>query len=123
MGLAEDLLQKKITLLGTIRKNKRELPKEFTCGKNRGKYSSLFGYQKNMTLVSYVPKKNKCVILLSTMHNDGAIDPDTGDTKKPEIITFYNFTKGAVNVVDEISALHTTVSKNNRWPMLFFSVF
>ena len=68
-------------------------------------------------------RKNKCVILLSTMHNDGAIDPDTGDTKKPEIITFYNFTKGAVDVVDELSALYTIARISNMWPMAMFSVF
>ena len=34
------------------------------------------------------------------MHNDDKIDPATGDDKKPEIITFYNSTKGGVDVVD-----------------------
>nr|XP_042895319.1 piggyBac transposable element-derived protein 4-like [Parasteatoda tepidariorum] len=56
-ALAKDLLQKKITFVGTVRKNKRE-PLPIISGKKREVYSSLFGFQRNATLVSYVPKKN-----------------------------------------------------------------
>ncbi|KFM59493.1 PiggyBac transposable element-derived protein 4, partial [Stegodyphus mimosarum] len=122
-NLAKDLLKKKITIVGTIRKNKRELPAEFVSGKNREVFSSIFGFQKDTTLVSYVPKKNKCVNLLSTMHHDNAIDNETGECKKPEIVTFYNLTKGAVDVVDEMSASYSTSRISKRWPMaVFFSV-
>ena len=34
------------------------------------------------------------------MHHDDKIDQDSEDNKKPEIITFYNSTKGGVDVVD-----------------------
>ncbi|XP_035212060.1 uncharacterized protein LOC118186137 [Stegodyphus dumicola] len=95
--LSQDLLKKKITIVGTMRKNKREIPPEFLA-KKREVYSSIFGFQKEATLVSYVPKKNKSVILLSTMHSGDQIDESTGESKKPEIITFYNMTKGAVDV-------------------------
>ncbi|KAG8233265.1 hypothetical protein J437_LFUL009975 [Ladona fulva] len=61
--------RKKITLLGTIRKNKREIPSEFQPNKSRKINSSLFGFQKNATLVSYVPWVNKAIILLSSMHD------------------------------------------------------
>lgn len=39
----------KLTCVGTIRKNKRELPKEFTETKQRPITSSIFGYKENMT--------------------------------------------------------------------------
>ncbi|XP_035226117.1 uncharacterized protein LOC118198532 [Stegodyphus dumicola] len=55
--LAKYLLHKNITLVGTIRKNKRELLKEFVNSKNHKVHSSLFAFQKDMTLVSYVSKK------------------------------------------------------------------
>jgi len=42
---------------------------------------------------SYVSRKNKNVILVSSMHNQSDIDTDSGDQNKPEIITFYNSTK------------------------------
>ena len=43
-----------------------------------------------ITLVSYVPKKAKFVLLLSTMHN---IEETNSTSGKPEIIEYYNKTK------------------------------
>ncbi|XP_071042565.1 piggyBac transposable element-derived protein 4-like [Parasteatoda tepidariorum] len=119
--LAKDLLNEKITLVGTLRKDKREIPEEFTVAKGREVNSSVFGFQKDITAVSYIPKKGKCVVLLSSMHNDDAIDTETGNKKKkPEIISFYNLTKGAVDVVDEIEANYSAARITNRWPMVIF---
>lgn len=103
-----------------MRKNKKEIPPEFVTVKKRAVYSSLFGFQKDTTIVSYVPKKSKNVILLSTMHNDDEIDESTGEARKPEIITFYNTTKGAVDVVDEMGAAYSTARISKRWPMVIF---
>ncbi|RWR98443.1 piggyBac transposable element-derived protein 4-like protein, partial [Dinothrombium tinctorium] len=54
------------TMLGTIRKNKRDIPLELISTKNREVFSSLFAYCDNMTLVSYMAKKNLPVFLLTT---------------------------------------------------------
>lgn len=118
--LSQELLKKKITVVGTLRKNKKEIPPILLDSKKREVCSSLFAFQKDTTLVSYVPQKNKNVLLLSTMHNDNAIDSSTGESKKPEIITFYNMTKGAVDVVDEMAASYSTSRKTKRWPMVIF---
>lgn len=57
------------------------------------------------------------------MHNDDAIDQESGEAKKPEIVSFYNLTKGAVDVVDEMSATYSTARICKRWPMVvFFSI-
>jgi len=118
--LSQELLKKKITIVGTLRKNKKEIPPIFLNSKKREVYSSIFAFQKETTIVSYTPRKNRNVLLLSTMHNDDAIDPSTGESRKPEIITFYSLTKGAVDVVDEMSATYSTARKCNRWPMVIF---
>ena len=55
--LAKYLLQKNITLVGTISKNKREIPKEFLNNKNHKMHTSLFAFQKDITLMSYVSKR------------------------------------------------------------------
>lgn len=54
--------------------------------------SCLFGFQDKFTLVSYVPKKKKekAVLAISTMHNNGTIDLATRNETKPVIITAYN---------------------------------
>ncbi|KAJ8931329.1 hypothetical protein NQ314_015767 [Rhamnusium bicolor] len=91
----------KLTYVDTVRKNRRGLPLEFKNTKARPITSSMFGFQKNVTLVSYVPKANKNVLLASSLHHDDNIDKKTKDQNKPEIITFYNSTKGGVDMVDQ----------------------
>ncbi|KAJ8914727.1 hypothetical protein NQ315_017437 [Exocentrus adspersus] len=87
-----------LTLLGTIRKNKKELPQEFANPSTRPPFSSMFAFQKHVTLVSYIPKKGKNVLLVSGIHYDDEIDKKTN---KPEIIMEYNRTKGGVDSVDK----------------------
>ncbi|KFM67616.1 PiggyBac transposable element-derived protein 4, partial [Stegodyphus mimosarum] len=114
--LAQELLKNKITMVGTLRQNKREIPPEYLVKK--ALYSSVFGFQKETTILSYSAKKNKNVVVLSTMHTDDKIEETTMELKKPDIITFYNLTKGAVDVVDEMAAAYTTARISNRWPMV-----
>lgn len=74
-------------------------------------------------MVLYVPNRNKCVILLSSMHHTAEIDDETGDKKKPNLITYYNGTKGGVDVVDSMCAEYTVARGTRRWPLcLFFAV-
>ncbi|XP_031338368.1 piggyBac transposable element-derived protein 4-like [Photinus pyralis] len=120
--LALELLQKhNLTLVGTLRKNKREIPEFFSAKiKERRINTSMFGFTKDMTLVSYKPKQNKIVLLLSTMHYADEIDQETGDACKPAMITFYNSTKGGV---DELKGNYSVSRKSSRWPLtIFFSM-
>lgn len=57
--LVEKLLKDfKLTVIGTLRKNKPELPLEFSKSTHPSG-ASMFGFTKNMTLVSYIPKKKR----------------------------------------------------------------
>jgi hypothetical protein len=47
-----------------MKQNKREIPQEYKPAKQRDENSSIFGFAKDLTLVSYVPKNNKSVVLL-----------------------------------------------------------
>ncbi|KAB0805400.1 hypothetical protein PPYR_02396 [Photinus pyralis] len=110
----------KLTLVGTVRKNKKELPAEFVNTKARPLQSTMFGFQEETTILSYVPKKGKNVILASSMHHDDKIDMSTGEKFKPEIITFYNCTKGGVDTVDKLCATYNVARNTRRWPMVIF---
>ena len=57
LSLARKLLQKKLTLVGTMRKNNPELPTEFTVAKGRNVKSTVFGFQQDAMIASYCPKK------------------------------------------------------------------
>ena len=112
----------KLTSVGTVRKNKRQIPNEILIVKNRPEKTSKFVFQTDVTLVSYVPKKNKNVLIMSTLHHDNNIDPSTGELNKLELITFYNMTKGGVDTVDQLSATYDVSRNSRRWPLtLFFS--
>jgi len=67
--------------------------------------------------VTCVQKKNKSVVLLSSLHHDSAICRDSG---KPEIIEFYNRTKGAIDLLDQICARYTVQRATCRWTMAMF---
>lgn len=54
------------------------------------------------------------------MHHDDTIDEDTGDQKKPEIVTFYNKSKIGVDVVDQMCAKYNTARNTKIWPMVLF---
>lgn len=87
----------KLTIIGTVRKNKKEIPPELLDVKSRKPTTSMFCFDKDLTLVSYVPKKNKNVLLLSTTHDHPSI---SSSSKKPTIIEFYNRTKSGVDTFD-----------------------
>ncbi|XP_003379894.1 hypothetical protein Tsp_03543 [Trichinella spiralis] len=62
----EDLLAKKTTIVGTLWRNKKEVPSELT--EVRG----------------YIQKRMKCVLLMSTMHHDDAVNED--QERKQDIV-------------------------------------
>ncbi|XP_030754381.1 piggyBac transposable element-derived protein 4-like [Sitophilus oryzae] len=121
LPLALDLVQDhNLTVLGTVRKNKKELAPIFIETKQRKECSSVFGFQEKNTVLSCVPKREKTVILLSTMHNDDAIDHFTGEKYKPVIITDYNRTKSGVDAVDKLCASYNTSRNSRLWPLTIF---
>ncbi|KRZ70205.1 hypothetical protein T10_7534 [Trichinella papuae] len=79
--LAEDLLGKKTTIVGTLLKNKKEVPAELTEARGREVDSSLFCFDQQLTLVSYIPKRKNCVLLLPTMHYDDAVREDQEESR------------------------------------------
>lgn len=116
--LAEKLLNLGLTMLGTIRANKKDIPEVMKPNKYREVYSSLFLFNKKNMLVSYVPKRNRSVLLLATSSTNKAVSND--EQKKPEIIKYYNKTKGGVDTVDRILASTSVKRYSNRWPTVVF---
>uniref|UniRef100_A0A3B3DQJ5 PiggyBac transposable element-derived protein domain-containing protein n=1 Tax=Oryzias melastigma TaxID=30732 RepID=A0A3B3DQJ5_ORYME len=117
--LATELLKHNNTLLGTIRSNKPELPPELTSVRGREVFSSRFAFTDVATLVSYVPRKNRNVLLLSTRHSTVEICHERKN-KKPRIILDYNGTKGGVDNLDKLLATYSCRRMTKRWPMAMF---
>ncbi|KAJ3661711.1 hypothetical protein Zmor_006098 [Zophobas morio] len=119
LNLVRKLEEKKLSYVGTIRKNRRELPQIFVSPQGRAEYSTIFGYTTNETLVSYSPKKGKTVVLLSSMHV-GSTDVSEEIPHKPEVILFYNNPKSGVHIVDKLCATYNVARSTRRWPMVIF---
>ncbi|CAM4487531.1 unnamed protein product [Leuciscus chuanchicus] len=117
-ALGTELLKRKIRMIGTIRKNKTELPSALVSTRGRATHSSLFAFTETHTIVSYIPKKNSNVLLMSTVHSDAALSER--DDQKPQMILSYNSTKGGVDNLDKIVATYTCRRKTARWPMAVF---
>ena len=115
--LANKLLDISLTRVGTLQKNKPQIPIEMQPKRGRQALTSLFGFHEHMTLVSFVPKPNKAVMLLSTMHHDAKVD---AASSKPDIVLFYNETKGGVDTCDQMVKHASVKRKTNRWPLAIF---
>lgn len=114
--LAKNLLQEpyKLTIVGTVRSNKREIPEVLKNSRSRPVGTSMFCFDGPLTLVSYKPKPAKMVYLLSSCDEDASINESTG---KPQMVMYYNQTKGGVDTLDQMCSVMTCSRKTNRWPM------
>lgn len=118
--LVEKMLKEdNLTVVGTVRKNKPHIPSELkdTKFQNRKVNSSIFLFNGDVTIVSYMPKLNKIVLLISTLHGDKSVN---NQTLKPEIIMTYNSSKGAVDSFDQMCHATNHSRKTKRWTMCFF---
>ncbi|XP_072384380.1 uncharacterized protein [Diabrotica undecimpunctata] len=103
VSLAEKLLKDEYKLTNIreyyIRKNKREIPQELLNVKNRVRNTCMFCFDKRKTLVSYMPKKNKVVLLLSLILKGADVSKING---KPTILADYNGTIGGVDIFGQM---------------------
>ena len=117
--LNRDLQKKKLTLVGTIQKNKPELPPQFTVFKGRDITSTLFGFQNDAMIASYCTQKDCVVNTLSTIHSLPKIASKSAE-KKPEVILYYNRTKSGVDILDRMVGTYTCKRMTRRWPVALF---
>lgn len=111
-----NLLKKDITVIATLKSNRKGLPAEIksTACRDIPSILTLFHDEKPLSLHSYVIKTKSTylrnVLLLST-HNVFA-DVTKDEKMKPYIYKVYDYTKGGVDVAEGSG---TTSCKSNRW--------
>ena len=125
--LAEDLWNEfHLTLVGTLQANRRHIPETLKTTSSRERYSLVFAFtdprshSPPVTLVSYMvhEKPKKVVILFSTQHQDAAIVEE--DKRKPEIVHYYNATKGGIDTIDQMARAYSAKRGTRRWPLSLF---
>lgn len=112
--IALKLMSEKTSLVGTVRSNKRELPKL----PKLSLFESYFLRSGQMHLTIYQAKKNKTVNLLSTLHKGK--NTEDNQKKKSESIIFYNKNKVGVDALDSMCRQMTTKAACRRWPLAVF---
>ncbi|XP_044039453.1 uncharacterized protein LOC122869988 [Siniperca chuatsi] len=89
------------------------------CSPTRAGRSSLFTFTGTTALASYVPKKNRHVLPMSTLHVDAAKVSDCSD-RKPAVVLHYNRNKGGVDKLDKVVATYSCRRITARWPLVIF---
>ena len=122
LALSNSLLsQYNINYLGTLRKNRREVPKYMNDNKGLPIFSSRFflTQEKTNSILSYVTKKTQNVLLLSNIHFSKEI-PETAKKYRPTVILDYNKHKGGVDKLDQMLKEFRIYRANRRWPVVLF---
>lgn len=118
--LAEKLLKKKITLLGTMKHCRREVPKQAIkqlLAKNVPVKTAKF-YRKGQCLLTiYKAKRNRVVLLLSTQHRCASISEAS---QLPVPVYDYNQSKYGVDTADQMLRLYSCKAATRRWPLSVF---
>lgn len=90
-----------MTITGTIRKNKQEIPVAMKVAA-KDFPSSKFCHTDKLSLVCLTPKKHKIVLVTSSF-----IKTSIGEKQKPEMILHCNKTKGGTDVFDQLCHTYT----------------
>ncbi|XP_026819540.1 piggyBac transposable element-derived protein 4-like [Rhopalosiphum maidis] len=112
--LAETLLRQDTHLVGTLRKNRRFLPK--TVIEKKLKKGEFVGLENNSGIVVSKFKDKRDIHLLSTRHqlnmtNTGKKNRNQEDILKPDIILFYNAGKAGIDISDQLASYCTPMRK------------
>lgn len=118
LELADDLLQNKTHLIGTLRKSRKGLPKEIISTKL--KKGEVKGQQDDSGITVMKWKDQRDVLALSTCHtleivNTGKKNRKKEDIYKPSLIMDYNKGKSGIDLSDQLSSYSTPVRKSLRW--------
>ncbi|VDK68263.1 unnamed protein product [Cylicostephanus goldi] len=110
--LAKTLLSHQTHLVGTLRKNRRGLPREVISRKL--KKGQVVAQQRSDGILVLKWRDKRDVLMLSTMHKADFSDG------KPRVISDYNAGKTFIDISDQMAAYGPFVRKTNRWYLRIF---
>ncbi|XP_029949607.1 piggyBac transposable element-derived protein 4-like [Salarias fasciatus] len=117
LSLAQRLLSRNTTLLGTVNKNHREIPQSARQTDLKQFTTQVFS-TTGATLTVYAPKRKKSVYLLSSMHSE--VQTENTTKRETNTVTLYNTTKCGVDVMDQTVREFTVRRGTRRWPVAVF---
>lgn len=115
VDLGRKLLDKETHLVGTLRKNRKYLPKDVINGKiKKGEFRAKEN-ENGMTCMKWKDKRD--VYLLSTKHSIGFTRTFKREKEiiKPKIVVDYNNAKSSVDLSDQMIAYSSPLRKTVKW--------
>ncbi|KAJ8873290.1 hypothetical protein PR048_026924, partial [Dryococelus australis] len=83
--------------------------------KNTPLYDTIVMKNNETTLTVYEEKKDKNVLMLSTLHPNISFEND--QKYLPETVSFYNATKYGVDVLDQMARKYSVIATSRHWPV------
>ena len=111
--LAKKRISRKTHLVGTLRRNRKDLPPNLVDKKL--KRGSLYALQnkKGITIIKW--KDERDILMLSTFH-----DASTSDNGKPIVVEDYNQAKLFVDTSDQMASYTPFIRKTCKWYIRLF---
>ena len=125
VAIARWLLEKDITMIGSLQSNRRGIPPEIKDISTREILSTETYWEQDgdLSLSSYVVRASsgkKNILMLTTMRPLLGVTSDDGK-KKPALYKLYDFTKGGMDIVDQKFGNYTVKTKSRKWTTVAFS--
>jgi len=116
--LATKLLQSRTHLVGTVRSNRKSLPRAVTAA--HLKKGEVIARQNNDGVHVLKWRDRRDVMVLSTKHGGNLVNTGKKNRKqeiiqKPEAVLYYNSIKQGIDVSDQMSSYHSPLRKSIRW--------
>jgi len=116
VNLAHQLLDGNTHLVGTLRNNRKQNPKDVTSKKL--KKGDFIAQQSDRGIVVMKWKDKRDVLVLSTKHKDTMVQTQNKfgqNILKPQIVIDYNKGKSLVDVCDLRSSYHNPLRRSLKW--------
>ncbi|XP_071814951.1 piggyBac transposable element-derived protein 4-like [Apostichopus japonicus] len=120
--LYQKLSENKTHAAGTVRVNRKRMPKELTQKKaKKGRKRGEVDFRRSENLLAMRFLDNRDVYMLSTIHDiseveTGKADRDTNErVKKPKLVVDYNQHMGSVDMADQMAKVYTEARRSIKW--------
>lgn len=112
--LAEYLLSRNTDLCGTLKLNRKGVPRDIVNANLEAGQIAAMQKQNEMTVLKW--KDKRAVTMLSTCHgHEMSLSGGRAPKIKPKMIIDYNLRKKGIDVADQLSSYHGPVRKSIRW--------
>lgn len=113
ISLAQALLSRKTDLVGTMRKDRKRVPKCVADGRlQRG---NVVAMQNQQGILALKWRDKRDVLMLSTVH-DAAVN----DEGKPLVVVDYNADKTFIDISDQMASYSPFIRKTTKWYLRIF---